>query len=95
MPSFVYILYSTEGDTFYIGETEDIVSRIAEHNTYIYSGSHTMRYNDWVLYLLIECRNRIQARKVEQHIKKMKSRKYIKDLQKYPSIIEKLILKYN
>ncbi len=35
------------------------------------------------------------AGKIENHIKKMKSKKYIKDLKKYPEIAQKLIKKYS
>jgi len=36
-----------------------------------------------------------QARMIETHIKRMKSRKYIENLMKYPAIAEKLKEKYN
>ena len=35
------------------------------------------------------------SRKIEAHIKKMKSRKYIENLIRYPEIIQKLIEKYS
>jgi putative endonuclease len=35
-----------------------------------------------------------QAFQIEKHIKRMKSKKYIKDLKKFPDISEKLKLKY-
>ncbi|MFB6320240.1 GIY-YIG nuclease family protein [Saccharicrinis sp. FJH54] len=31
---YVYILYSEESDSFYIGQTQDIPHRIHEHNTH-------------------------------------------------------------
>ena len=33
-------------------------------------------------------------RKIESHIKNMKSRKFIENLKKYPSILENLLKKY-
>jgi len=35
-----------------------------------------------------------QARKIEKQIKRMKSKKYIENLKKYPDIVKKLIEKY-
>jgi putative endonuclease len=31
--------------------------------------------------------------KIERHIKKMKSKKYIQNLKKYPEMVEKLLIK--
>ena len=86
----VYILHSISLDTYYIGETVDLEARIKEHNTSFYENSYTSKVKDWKLFLSIDCKNRIQARKIETHIKKMKSKKYILDIKKYPEIIEKL-----
>ena len=49
---------------------------------------------DWEIYFKIECQDIQIARKIERHIKKMKSRKYLENLVKYNSITEKLIEKY-
>jgi len=86
----VYILYSDSLDSYYVGETVDLENRILEHNTSFYKKSYTSKIKDWKLFLLIECKDRIQARKIETHIKKMKSKKYFIDIKKYPEIIEKL-----
>ncbi len=86
----VYILHSISLDSFYVGETLDLEKRIKEHNTSFYENSFTSKAKDWKLFLSIDCKDRIQARKVETHIKKMKSKKYILDIKKYPEIIEKL-----
>ncbi|MBT8263767.1 MAG: GIY-YIG nuclease family protein [Muriicola sp.] len=86
----VYILYSKRLDKYYIGETMDLSNRVVEHNTGFYRNSYTAKTNDWTVFLQIECLNRSQARKIENHIKKMKSLKYIQDLKRYPNIILKL-----
>lgn len=90
----VYILYSISIDTFYIGETVDIEKRLEEHNTRYYSTSFTKQVTDWSLYHVIECDSRVQARKIEAHIKRMKSKKYIQNLKKYSEITENLKIKY-
>jgi putative endonuclease len=56
--------------------------------------SFTAKADDWELYLSITDLDYQQARLIELHIKKMKSTKYIKDLIKYPQIIEKLKERY-
>ncbi len=90
----VYILYSKQLDKFYIGECEDLFERINQHNTSFYEKSYTSKVNDWSLFFQINCVDRIQPRKIEAHIKKMKSRKYLENLVKYPEISEKLLSKY-
>ncbi|MBC8767369.1 GIY-YIG nuclease family protein [Arenibacter sp. BSSL-BM3] len=86
----VYVLYSKRLQKYYVGETVDIVQRIHEHNMGIYQGSFTSQSNDWELYLSFEVETRVIARKIETHIKKMKSKVYIENLKKYPEMIIKL-----
>ena len=91
---YVYILHSEKLNRFYVGETDNIVRRLDEHNTGFFKNSFTTKTSDWEIFILINCCDRIQARKIETHIKKMKSKKYIQDLECYPEIIEKLKNKY-
>jgi len=79
---------------YYVGETIDLEERIVQHNMGFYNLAFTRVTNDWELFHSIECKSRITARKIEAHIKQMKSQKYIKDLKKYPEITLKLIKKY-
>lgn len=87
---WVYILYSDLLDRYYIGETVDINKRLDEHNTGFYKKSYTSKANDWELFVKIECKDVFQAKKIEKHIKKMKSKIYIKNLNLYPEIISRL-----
>ena len=91
---YIYIIYSTAKNAFYIGETMDIRNRIEEHNSNIHNLSFTRRANDWQLFFFIECESKSQAQKIERHIKKMKSRKYYHNLKKYPNISSTLLEKY-
>ncbi|GAA4890467.1 hypothetical protein GCM10023311_13350 [Flaviramulus aquimarinus] len=93
--NFVYILYSNLLDKFYVGEALDIQERIKQHNSGFYDSAYTKQASDWVLYYSIECCSREQARKIETHIKKMKSKTYIQNLKKYSEITKKLKNKYN
>jgi len=55
----------------------------------------TAKANDWALFLKINCSSKTQGLQIEKHIKKMKSKSYIKNLLKYPEIIDKLKIKYS
>ena len=92
---FVYILYSQSIDCFYIGETIDVENRLLEHNTHFFEGAFISQTNDWIVFLTLECKNRTQARMVESHIKRMKSKTYIRNLKKYSNMRESLIAKYD
>jgi len=90
----VYILYSSMSDQYYVGYTKDLGERISMHRTGALKGSYTTKTKDWELYFSYECESIAQARRIEQHIKRMKSRKYIENLRRYPEIIQKLLMKY-
>ena len=92
MKFFCYILYSKSINRYYIGYTSDIKERIKLHNTGHFAGkSYTHISSDWQLYLVITCETITQAILIESKIKKMKSRKYIENLKKYPEMIEKIL----
>ena len=90
----VYILYSLNLDKYYVGSCINFENRIVEHNTGVISGAFTTRASDWTLFHKIDHLDYQQARKIELHIKNMKSRKYFVDLKKYVEISEKLREKY-
>lgn len=92
--NFVYILYSESLKKFYIGEALNIEDRIEQHNSGFYNTAYTKQASDWILYHSVDCKDRVQARKIEAHIKKMKSKLYIQNLRKYPEMAEKLKIKY-
>ena len=50
----------------------------------------TATIKDWIVFLTIPCTSISEARKIELHIKRMKSRKYIEDLKKHPEMIQRL-----
>lgn len=49
---------------------------------------------DWELYLSIENLNCQQARSIELHIKKMKSKAYLQNLLHYPEMIDRIKAQY-
>jgi putative endonuclease len=96
MQFFCYILYSKSINRYYVGYTSDIEKRLKLHSIGHFGGkSYTCRSNDWEVFLLISCKTIEQAVYVESRIKKMKSRKYIENLKKYPELIEKVMKDFN
>jgi len=91
---FVYIIYSKKLNKFYIGETHDIDFRLERHNNNYYDNKWTKTGAPWVLFFEIECASKACALKIEKHIKRMKSKKYIQNLKAYPEISFKLKQKY-
>ncbi len=91
---YVYILHSEKLDKFYIGETHDVQTRLDRHNTDYYESKWSKKGKPWTLFSSFLFKDRGHAQKVEQHIKRMKSKQYIKNLVKYPEIWEKLYAKY-
>ena len=90
----VYIIYSHHLKRFYIGETSDFENRLEQHNLGFYYNAYTKKANDWEKFLLLECSNKSHALKIEKYIKKMKSVTFIKNLKKYPELVQKLKEKY-
>jgi putative endonuclease len=89
--AFVYILYSRKRDIFYIGATATSPKeRLEKHIEKYYPGNFTTTVNDWELFYGLECENMRQALLIEKHIKKMKSRKYLNNINKFPEISLKL-----
>ena len=90
----VYVLYSDSIDKFYTGSCNDLKKRLLQHQDKEFDSSFTRQATDWVLYFEIDKLDYQQERKIERHIKSMKSRKYIENLKKYPEIVDKLKRKY-
>jgi len=96
LESCCYIIFSKKLNKFYIGSTISFIERLIEHNTSAYGTSKfTSASNDWEKFMIIDCISVDQAKKLEVHIKKMKSSKYIHNLKIYPEIIIKLKDKYS
>ena len=95
MRFFCYILYSKSINRYYVGYTSDIEERLKLHNNgYFGRKSFTSKESDWDLFLIIPCDTIEHAVFVESKIKKMKSRKYIENLKKYPEMIEKILKEF-
>ncbi|HBH06554.1 MAG TPA: hypothetical protein DDX92_08120 [Flavobacteriales bacterium] len=90
----VYILYSKTANRHYIGSCKHLSDRLELHKNKAFSKSFTSVYDDWELVHQIGDLTYSQARQIERHIKRMKSRKYIENLTIYPEITNKLLQRY-
>lgn len=92
MSSHTYILYSTTLNKFYIGAChKDLDQRIENHNAGAYgSKSFTSNTNDWVLFLKFDCDDYAHEIRLERKIKSMKSSVYIRNLNTYAELRDKI-----
>jgi putative endonuclease len=91
-----YIIHSESLNRFYVGALhEDLEKRVQKHNEHAY-GNHrfTEKASDWKVYLFIPFETYSQAIRIERHIKKMKSSRYIENLKTYPEMVNKLVGKF-
>ena len=75
---YVYILYSTDSDRYYVGQCEDIVLRLKRHNGKAVPS--TKAFAPWKLVYSETFSSRAEAVHRETEIKKKKNRKYIECL---------------
>ena len=92
---YVYVIQSKIDYSFYIGKTSNLEDRLHYHNTPELNVGITKRKIPWDYFFVLEVDNSKVAGKIEIHIKKMKSKKYIQDLKKYREIAQKLLKKYS
>jgi putative endonuclease len=78
---YVYILFSTSSDRYYIGHTPDVQKRLEEHNNPQRSDKYTAKHLPWMLILFFKIStDRGEAMIVERFIKNQKSRLFIEKL---------------
>jgi len=96
MSFFCYIIYSKLLNHYYVGYTSEFNERLKLHNTGNFGKkSFTHKAKDWEIFLMIPCETIEQAVFIESRIKKMKSRKYIENLKKYPEVVDKILSEFN
>ena len=78
----VYILYSPTLNKYYVGSCKNLDSRINDHLSKHFPDAYTTKVNDWTVFVQMENLTYSQARKIEIHIKKMRTHAYIQNLQK-------------
>ncbi len=68
--------------------------RLKLHADGTFEDSFTAKAADWELFYSAENLGYVQARKIESHIKKMKSKTFIRNLKKHPELIENLMKRF-
>ncbi|HED37720.1 MAG TPA: GIY-YIG nuclease family protein [Ignavibacteria bacterium] len=94
---YCYILHSNVLNRFYTGSTIlEPGERLERHlEKYYGNKKFTAKVSDWELFYFIEYTSKEQARKIECHIKKMKSKIYIQNLKEYPEMAQRLLEKFS
>jgi len=79
---FTYILQSESTGRYYIGSTDNVGRRVAQHNDPDYKGSKTTKRfkGPWTLVYTESSQTRAEAMSREREIKSWKSRQAIHDL---------------
>ena len=75
---YTYVLYSMQFNEIYIGQTNNLKSRLIKHNAGMVRS--TKRYIPWLLIHSEEFITRVEAMKREQELKSHKGRDYIREL---------------
>ena len=78
---YVYILYSSKYDRFYIGQTADISQRLQQHNNKYEHA--TSPYVPWELVLKLEKPNRSEAIILEKKLKNLNRVRLVAFIEKY------------
>jgi putative endonuclease len=75
---WIYIIKSSSANRYYIGQTANLKNRIHHHNAG--REKYTRIASDWQLVFSKEYQTRTQAQKVENFIKKQKSKAFIEKI---------------
>ena len=77
MPFFIYILYSSKLEKYYVGSTNDIEDRLYRHNSG--QSAFTKTGIPWVMIHTEERATRVEAVRLEMCIKKRGAKRYLQD----------------
>jgi putative endonuclease len=69
MKFYVYILYSEAFDKFYVGQTDNIETRVFRHNAGM--EKFTLAYRPWILKWFVEKQTRADAVRLEIKLKNL------------------------
>jgi putative endonuclease len=85
---YIYILYSSKHDKYYVGYTSNPALRILQHNEQMKFNTFTAKYRPWEFAAIFEIgEDEKLAIKMERFIKKQKSRTFIEKLIKPSTIL--------
>jgi len=75
----VYILHSPSSGRYYVGQTQDLETRLLYHNE-LAENNYSSKHRPWRLVLDLPVPSRSAAMQMEKYIKKRKSRIYVQRL---------------
>jgi putative endonuclease len=79
MNYYVYIIYNTKHDKFYIGQTDNLNKRIYEHKNKL--ALYTSKYDgDWLFLYYQKFKSRSEAMLREKFLKQQKNKDFYKNL---------------
>jgi putative endonuclease len=81
---YVYILYSTRFDKFYIGQTNDLDNRLERHNAGTVSS--TKPFLPWKMIFYISKETRSEALILEKKLKNLTKARILDFIKKYKSV---------
>ena len=93
MEHFLYIIYSRSKDSFYVGETQNVLEKLKKHNSHTYNSSFTKMASDWEIALCFKCNSKSDALYLEKFIKRMKSKIFILKIINHPEILVDILSK--
>ncbi|MEK7563258.1 MAG: GIY-YIG nuclease family protein [Patescibacteria group bacterium] len=73
---YVYVLESADASHWYVGVTDNVERRLAEHNNG--HSHHTSKYGLWNLKLYIAFPDRVRAEQFEKYLKSHSGRAFTK-----------------
>ena len=74
---YVYILFSSSLEKYYVGYTDNVNRRLNQHNAG--KGDYTSKGIPWFLVAAIECISKSDAIQLELKIKKRGAKRYLQD----------------
>lgn len=76
---FVYALYNNKFDKIYIGQTEDLKTRLHLHDSRVFERSYTARLDgEWKLIYVEEVVSRQAALRREKQLKTYRGREFVR-----------------
>ena len=74
---YVYIIYSSSLEKYYVGSTDNVERRLGQHNAG--RGNFTSKGCPWILIVSIELSSRSEAVRLEHKVKKRGIKRYLQD----------------
>jgi len=90
---YLYIIYSSSLNKYYVGETPNIDIRLQQHNNHYFKTNFTRSAGDWTLKLSYKCDNKKQAVFLEKFTKRMKSKVFIEKIIRNQNILSDILIK--